>query len=552
MTEIVDTTKKKGNNHYLGNPHVKKDGVEEDWSQDKVAEYARCMADPAYFARKHVKVINLNDGLVPFDLYPYQEKMFNQFRDNRFNIVLACRQSGKSISSVAFLLWYAMFNPEQTIAILANRGATSREMLSRVTLMLENLPFYLQPGCKTLNKGNIDFSNNSRIIAESTSSSSIRGFSVNLLFLDEFAFVEKASEFYTSTYPVISSGQDTKVIITSTANGIGNQFHKIWQGATQSVNEYKPFRVDWWDVPGRDEKWKEETIANTSELQFDQEFGNTFFGTGQTLINPQTLLSLKAERPVDILEGGALLIYDRVRSDSKYIITVDVAKGRGQDYSTFQVIDISSRPFKQVAVYRDNLISPILFPTIIYKYANLYNEAYVVIESNDAGQLVCHGLYNELEYENVHMSSAIKASGIGIEMTRRTKRLGCSGFKDLLEENKLEIVDEETIMEISTFEAKGVSYEASDGNHDDLVMNFVMFGYFVTMPQFQEMTDINVKQLMFKQRMAEIEADVPPFGFQADYSIEEDITYEEKMDPWSLIRRDDDEDDQPVDFRWMP
>jgi hypothetical protein len=551
MSEILDTTKSKGNNHYLGNPHVKKDGIEEDWTQDKVAEYARCMSDPAYFARKHVKVINLNDGLVPFDLYPYQEKMFNQFRENRFNIVLACRQSGKSISSVAFLLWYAMFHPEQTIAILANRGATSREMLGRVTLMLENLPFYLQPGCKTLNKGNIDFSNNSRILAESTSSSSIRGFSVNLLFLDEFAFVEKASEFYTSTYPVISSGQDTKVIITSTANGIGNQFHKIWQGATQSVNEYKPFRVDWWDVPGRDEKWKEETISNTSELQFDQEFGNTFFGTGQTLIDPQTLLALKASRPVNILEGGNLLVYDEVRKDSKYVMTVDVAKGRGQDYSTFNVFDISSRPFKQVAVYRDNLISPILFPTIIYKYANLYNEAYVVVESNDAGQLVCHGLYTELEYENMYMSSATKSSGIGVEMTRRSKRLGCSGFKDILENNKLEIVDEETIMEISTFEAKGASYEASDGNHDDLVMNLVLFGYLITMPQFQELTDINIKAMMFKQRMAEIEADVPPFGFQTTYGGEEDVTYEEKMDPWSLIRREDEEEDLS-DQRWLP
>ena len=551
MSEILDTTKSKGNNHYLGNPHVKKDGIEEDWTQDKVAEYARCMSDPAYFARKHVKVINLNDGLVPFDLYPYQEKMFNQFRDNRFNIVLACRQSGKSISSVAFLLWYAMFHPEQTIAILANRGATSREMLGRVTLMLENLPFYLQPGCKTLNKGNIDFSNNSRILAESTSSSSIRGFSVNLLFLDEFAFVEKASEFYTSTYPVISSGNDTKVIITSTANGIGNQFHKIWQGATQSVNEYKPFRVDWWDVPGRDDKWKEETIANTSELQFDQEFGNTFFGTGQTLIDPQTLLALKASRPVNILEGGGLLVYDEVRKDSKYVMTVDVAKGRGQDYSTFNVFDISSRPFKQVAVYRDNLISPILFPTIIYKYANLYNEAYVVVESNDAGQLVCHGLYTELEYENMYMSSATKSSGIGVEMTRRSKRLGCSGFKDILENNKLEIVDEETIMEISTFEAKGASYEASDGNHDDLVMNLVLFGYLITMPQFQELTDINIKAMMFKQRMAEIEADVPPFGFQTTYGGEEDVTYEEKMDPWSLIRREDEEEDLS-DQRWLP
>ena len=454
--------------------------------------------------------------------------MFQHFNGNRFSIVLACRQSGKSISSLAFLLWYALFTPEQTVAILANRGATSREMLGRITLMLENLPFYLQPGCKVLNKGSVEFSNNSRIIAETTSSSSIRGFSVNLLMLDEFAFVEKANEFYTSTYPVISSGKNSKVIITSTANGIGNMFHKIYQGAVQGVNDYQPYRVDWWDVPGRDEKWKEQTIANTSELQFEQEFGNTFFGTGQTLISPQALLGLKAENPKRIMESGDLLMYDEPRRDSQYVICVDVAKGRGVDFSTFNVVDISSRPFKQVAVYRNNLISPILFPDIIYKFGKLYNEAYIVVENNDAGQLTCHGLHYELEYPNVHMESSTTSKGIGVEMTRRTKRIGCSGFKDLVDENKLHIVDENTIMEISTFEAKGVSYEATEGNHDDLVMNFVLFGYLVSTPYFQEMTDINVKEMMFKQRMREIEEDVPPFGFHPE--PEEEISYEEKLD----------------------
>jgi hypothetical protein len=257
-------------------------------------------------------------------------------------------------------------------------------MLSRVTLMLENLPFFLQPGCKALNKGSIEFSNNSRIIASATSGSSIRGMSVNLLFLDEFAFVERANEFYTSTYPVISAGKETKVIITSTANGIGNTFHKIWEGAVQKVNEFAPFTVNWYDVPGRDEEWKRQTVANTSQLQFDQEFGNTFFGTGDTLINAETLLSFRAKPPTDVLEGGDLLVYEKPQQNHEYIMTVDVSKGRGQDYSTFTVIDIGARPFKQVAVYRNNTISPLLFPNIIYKYANLYNEAYVIIESNDS------------------------------------------------------------------------------------------------------------------------------------------------------------------------
>ena len=513
----MQTAYRMSNETYSYNHLVKKDGVQHGWTEDDIREYKRCMDDPTYFARNYVKIISLDQGLVPFNLYPYQERMFEHFNNNRFNIVLACRQSGKSISSVAYLLWYAIFHPEKTIAVLANKGATSREMLGRITLALENLPFFLQPGCKTLNKGSIEFSNNSRIVAASTSGSSIRGMSVNLLYLDEFAFVERAGEFYTSTYPVVSAGKDTKVIITSTANGIGNIFHKIWEGANQGTNEFTPFRVDWWDVPGRDEAWKQQTIANTSSLQFDQEFGNTFFGTGDTLISPETLLSLRVKDPIQTREGGDLLVYKETVDDHEYVMTVDVSKGRGQDYSTFTLIDISTRPFEQVAVYRNNTISPLLFPNIIYKYAKVYNEAYVVIESNDQGSLVCNGLYMDFEYENMHVESASK-NKMGIEINRKTKRLGCSGFKDLLESSKLVVYDEQTIMEISTFVAHGQSYEASEGNHDDLVMNLVMFGFFATSTFFNDMTDINLKEMMFQQRMYEIEEDVVPFGFHDDGS----------------------------------
>ena len=521
------------NDTYLGNPNVKRDGIVTQWTNEEVLEYARCMKDPSYFATTYCKIISLDEGLVPFELYPYQEKMFDAFNTNRFNIVLACRQSGKSISSVAYLLWYALFHTEKTIAVMANKGATAREMLGRITLMLENLPFFLQPGCKALNKGSIEFSNNSRIVAAATSGSSIRGMSVSLLYLDEFAFVENAAEFYTSTYPVISSGTNTKIIITSTANGIGNVFHKIWEGASQGINEFKPFRVDWWDVPGRDEDWKTQTIANTSQLQFDQEFGNTFFGTGDTLINAETLLKLRAKNPLRYLEGGDLKIYEETQQGHEYVMLVDVSKGRGQDYSTFNVIDISSRPFKQVAVYRNNLISPLLFPNIIYKWAVSYNKAYVVIESNDQGSLVTNGLYHDLEYENMHVESAIKANALGIEMTRKVKRLGCSSFKDILENNKLEVCDDDTILEISTFVAKGVSYEASPGNHDDLVMNLIMLGYFISTQYFTDMTDINLKEMMFKQKMKEIEDDVVPFGY-IDDGLPAQNNKEEEGVPWAI------------------
>jgi len=515
---------------YLGNPLVKRDGVETTFTKEQMVEYAKCMQSPAYFAETYIKIISLDKGLIPFKLYDYQRDMFKHFNTNRFNIVLACRQSGKSISSVAYLLWYAMFHPEKTVFILANKHATAKEMLARLTLMLENVPFWLQPGCKGLNKTDAHFSNNSKIIAASTSSNSIRGMTANLIFLDEFAFVEKAAEFYTSTYPVISSGESSRVIITSTANGIGNQYHKLWEGAKQRTNSYVPFQIDWWNVPGRDEKWKEETIANTSQLQFDQEFGNTFFGTGDTLINANTLMGLRAENPKHIEEDGLCNIYADPVKGHEYVMLVDVCRGKEQDYSTFSMIDISVKPFLQVAVYRNNAISPILFPQILEKYGKLYNMAYIVIENNDQGSLTCYGLHHDLEYENLHMTNSMKSDAIGIDMNKKTKKIGCSGFKDLLENNKLHVMDQNTIMEISTFERKGNSYEASSGNHDDIVMNLVLFGYFATSPEFERLTDINIKKMMFESRIKEIEEDVPVWGYLDDGLDDQAISVEEFFD----------------------
>lgn len=499
------------------------------------------MNDPAYFARTYVKVINLDRGLVPFDLYPYQEKMFDHFNNSRFSIVLACRQSGKSISSVVYLLWYAIFKPEQTIAVLANKGSTAQEMISRITLALENLPFFLQPGCKTLNKKSIEFSNNSRIISSATSGSSIRGMSVNLLFLDEFAFVDNDAKFYTSTYPVVTSGKTTRVIITSTANGLGNVFHKIWEGAVQGTNDYKPFRVDWWDVPGRDAAWKAQTVANTSELQFDQEFGNNFHGTGNTLINANTLLRLKAKQPiysmnnVNVYETPVKAYNDEDTKESfpdhNYMMFVDVAKGRGQDYSTFNIIDITTRPFRQVVTYRDNMVSPLLFPDVIHKYAKIYNNALVVIENNDQGSVVCNGLYYDLEYENVFATSSVKSDGIGVFMDKKVKRIGCSNMKDLVEQNKLEIVDAETIVEASVFVAKGQSYEATDGMHDDLIMNLVLFGWFAATPMFNEAMDSSMRSLIYAQQAKQIEDEVLPFGFISD-GREEEVIIDDTGQRW--------------------
>lgn len=469
------------------------------------------MKSPAYFVRNYMKIISLDKGLVNFDLWPYQEKMFEHFEKNRFNIVLAPRQAGKSISVVGYLLWYALFHQEKFIAILANKGATSREMLSRVTLALENIPFFLQPGCKALNKGSIEFDGNVTIFAAATSSSSIRGKSVSLLYLDEFAFVENAATFYTSTYPVVTSGKSTKVIITSTPKGIGNMFHRLWEGAVQGVNEYKPFKVHWYDVPGRDEAWKQQTIANTSEAQWRQEFCGEFLGSGNTLIDVETLLKLKAELP--IMTRSNCKVYEKPVAGHAYIITVDTAKGRGQDYSTFNVIDITQKPMKPVAVYRSNTISPLLMPDIVHKYARMYNDAYVIVESNDAGSVVANGLYYELEYENMFVESSVKANAIGCNMTKKVKRIGCSNLKDLIENNRLLITDIDTIEELSAFEAKDSSFEAVEGAHDDVVMNLVMFAWFCATDLFSQMSNQDLKTMLYEEKLKTIQDDLVPVGF---------------------------------------
>ena len=517
---------------YNGNNRVKKHGVQQVWNFHNLIEYKLCSMSAQYFARNYCKIYSLDDGLVDFNLYDYQDKMFDHFDKNRFSIVLACRQSGKSISSVIYLLHSALFGSEK-IAILANKGATAREMLARITLALENIPFFLQTGVKTLNKGNIIFSNLSEMTAASTSSSSIRGLSISLLFLDEFAFIDNDAEFYTATYPVITSGKNTKIIITSTANGMGNTFYNIWKKSqeVESAESFQSFRVDWWDVPGRDEAWKKLTIENTSELQFAQEFGNEFLGSSGTLINGETLLGMNHRDPLEHKDN--ILIYKYPEEKRQYLSFVDVGKGLGQDSSTINIIDVTKLPYEQVAVYRSNKISHLVFPTYVYNLSKKYNNAYCVIENNFGG--VADAMWYDFEYENMYTSSAIKSTGIGCEMTKKVKRIGCANIKNLLESGKLILHDLQTIIEFTTFVEDGKSYAADKGEHDDLVMNFVMFGWFTATINWMEYSTDTIREMIANEKEAEIEAQITPIGYLGDESIDPDVPVNNKSknDNWS-------------------
>ena len=497
---------------YRGNPNIVRE-VTRNFTKEEIYEYTKCLRDPIYFAENYVKIINLDKGLVYFQLYPYQKTMYNEFQKNRFVIVLSCRQSGKSVSVVIYLLWYAIFHPEMTIAVLANKGSTAREILSRLKLAFEHTPHFLQPGIKTWNKGSVEFANNSKIFAAATSADSVRGQSCNLIMLDELAFVENDAKFYTSTYPVITSGTKSQVIITSTANGVGNLFHRLWSGATKAENEFKPIRVDWWDVPGRDEAWKIQTISNTSKLQFDQEFGNSFHLTGSTLISGEYLYKMKDKEPIRTEQDGSFRIYEEPVKEKKYIITVDVAEGKREDYSTFNIFDVtpnaedpSKTIFRQIAVYQNNEISPYLYPHIVEKYAKAYNNAYILLENNTIGIVVGKVLFDDLEYENIYLESSVKADAIGVTMNKKIKKLGCLNLQNLIENKnpRIEIIDSNTISEFATFISRRNSYEAAQGYHDDLVMNFVLFAWFFSTPHFVEVVesdDVSLTELFHKDEI---------------------------------------------------
>ena len=524
------------NEIYLGNPNLKKANTPVEFSKENVEEYLRCKNDPVYFAKNYVKIVSLDEGLVPFNMYDFQEKLIRNFHEQRFNICKMPRQTGKSTTCVAFLLHYTVFNDSVNIGILANKAATARELLGRLQTAYENLPKWMQQGILSWNKGSMELENGSKILAASTSASAVRGMSFNIIFLDEFAFIPNhiAEQFFASVYPTITSGKSTKVIIVSTPHGM-NHFYRMWHDAERGRNEYVATEVHWSEVPGRNAKWKKQTIANTSEEQFRVEFECEFLGSVDTLISVAKLKTLVYNDPIK--KNAGLDIYENPIDDHNYIITVDTARGIDGDYSAFIVFDITDFPYRVVAKYKSNEIKPMLFPSIIHDIAKAYNWAYTLIEVNDIGDQVASILFFDLEYENVLMCSmrgragqivgsgfSGKKSQLGVRMTSAVKKLGCSNLKTLLEDDKLATCDYDIIAELTTFVQRKNTFMAEEGCHDDLAMCLVIFSWLVAQDYFKEMTEQDVRKRIYEDQKNQIEQDMVPFGFLND-GIHDDASF---------------------------
>ncbi len=512
---------------YNGNPNLKPIGTVQQYTSEQVKELMRCMSDPIYFIESYCKIVSLDKGLISFKLYECQKEKVDVILNNRKVILMEGRQQGKTITSAACILWYTLFQENKTVAILANKSSAAREVLSRYELMYEMLPMWMQQGVKTFNKGDIELENGSKVFTAATSSSGIRGKSVNWLYIDEAAIIPNnvAEDFFTSVYPTISAGQTTKILLTSTPLGY-NHFWKFWNEAEQGLNGFVPMFIPYNRIPGRDEKWAAEQKSMLGELKFNQEVLCRFLGSSNTLINPDTIAAMSTKQFVYTKDG--LDILEEPQEDHVYMLVADTSRGVGGDYSAFAVVDITAYPFTVVAKYRSNRISPLLFPNIIYKVAKDYHKAYCLVEINDNGQQVADSLYMDLEYENVFFVGSSSKSGqylsggftpgatLGVRTTKQVKRLGTTTFKSLVESTKLLIHDPEIIEEISTFiEVRG-THKADEGYHDDLVMCLVLFSWATNEPFFKDLTDSNLRKALYEEQFKQIEENLTPFGIVND------------------------------------
>ena len=509
---------------YHGNPNLKSIGHKHEFTEDQIKEYLKCQDDPIYFIENYCHIVTLDNGLQLFKLYECQKKKVDIIVNERKVILMEGRQQGKTVTAAACILHYTIFNADKTIAIMANKTASAREVLLRYQTMYENLPIWMQQGVKTWNKGDVELENNCRVFTAATTTSGIRGKSVNWLYIDEAAIIPNnvADEFFASVYPTISAGETTKILLTSTPLGY-NHFWKFWNEAEKGTNGFVSHFIPYTDIPGRDEAWAEQQLKLLGELKFTQEVLCDFLGSSNTLINARTIATLSSKDPLyENPEGNGVDIYEDPKENHYYCITVDTARGIGGDYSAFVVFDITEMPYKVVAKYRNNKIAPMLYPNVIAKVGEDYNKAFVLVETNDIGGQVVEILHEEIEYDNIfstvteksrqYVSPGFgKSTRLGVNTSKQVKRQGCFNFKSLMEEKKLLVFDADIIGEISTFVEKGNTYKADEGYNDDCVMCMVLFGWLSTMPFFKELVDVNTREGLYKQEMQSITQNLTPF-----------------------------------------
>jgi hypothetical protein len=558
---------------YNGNILIKKAFVKSELTVQHILEAARCEADPIYFIENYCRIISLDEGIIPFRLFKYQKEMIKMYAENRFSLTLTARQMGKTAAMAAFILWFAIFHPTKTIAVLANKGEQAQEIMDRIRMAFEYLPFFLQHGVKVYNKRRIEFDNGSVIFSAATSASGIRGRSVDLCYIDEAAFIENDLTFYESTYPVITSGSASRVIMTTTPRGARGMFYMLWRDSLANRNFYTRLEVLWDAHPKRDEKWKEETIANIGYSRFAQEFACKFQGSSGTLIPTEVLERMEWMNPLE--EDEHLKVYLKYQhkyvqvadpEDEKgermitvpvpltaedkprrYIAIADPAAGLGLDYSVCTVLDVTEYPYRIVAKYRNNNISPLLFPHTILNICMSYGNCPALVESNnDVGGQVTYILYYELEYENVILTSnseraigGLREGGKGnqalpgVRTTKKVKSIGCSNLKTLLENEYLVIEDQETIEELGTFIAKGASYEADEECHDDTVMPLVLFSWFIKSELFNEYCGSDIVVDLYQRNVNKAMEQILPFGF-IERANEEVQEYQDVVGGYSM------------------
>lgn len=506
---------------FNSNPRLKKCGQKFNMTKEQLAEMALCAKNPDYFVENYAKIVSIDEGVIPFKLYDYEKKMIKKF--HRWNrVIMRCaRQSGKTTTSAAYILWFILFNSTKTAAILANKQDTATEILSKVQEMYMNVPLWMQQGIQVWNKTSFLLENGSRVISSSTSSNAIRGFSISLLFLDEYAHVpnQVAINFFTSVYPTISSGKTAKVIICSTPNGM-NHFYKMFTDAVNKKNSFKHMTVKWNQVPGRNKKWAEDQMSVMSEEKFLQEQEVEFMGSAGTLISSTCLKNLVFVDPIKLLVEKKLRMYEDVRPGHRYVMTVDVSHGKEMDYSAFSIIDVTKNPYKVVAVYHSNDIPYELYPNVIKQMGTYYNKAFILVESNDVGAAVLQILLDDLEYENVFYTDAnlykqqeVSGRSVrqpGVRTTPKTKRIGCNALKQLIENHQLVTLDFQTIAELTTFVVRpNKTYAADSDCHDDLVMTLVLFGWLSIQPFFKDLATTDPRSALYAERISQLEQEVP-------------------------------------------